>query len=264
MDIESFLEYMIKECKWIEGAPPRVNKTRFQASDFDTPEFECEWDVKGVCHMLEMCSNYPRFALMTLRKPRNECTSDEVATGMVTSDGEHVDSVIAILAMQGHTRVKAHPHMFGWHRLDWREAPILFHQTDPSNHDSIMKFGLRPGGLDKRGNKRWCVYASLADGHKRVPNITMIDGKLAQPYKFRDDGIVYCISTRHLTVVMGVEVWRTEAWCAMILGNVPIEAIPYSFQCNSGEMWHQDKNRHQHLMDRCRDCFIENQQADED
>ncbi len=150
--------------------------------------------------MLEMCTNYPRFALMTLRAPRNQCTSDEVARGMLISDEEHVDFVIAILAMQGHTLVKAHPHLFGWHRLDWRECPMLFHQTMPSNHRSIMKFGLCPGGPAKRGgkderHKRWCVYASLADGHGHMPNITMIDGKPAQPYKFRDHGIVYCLST---------------------------------------------------------------------
>ena len=144
---------MIQECKWIEDAPWWKNKKRFRASDFSTPEFECQWDIKGVCHMLEMCSNYPRFALMTLRKPRDECTSDEVATGMLTSDGEYVDFVIAILAMQGHTLVKAHPHLFGWHRLDWRECPMLFHQTDASNHNSIMRLGLRPGGLAKRDGK---------------------------------------------------------------------------------------------------------------
>jgi hypothetical protein len=130
MNIGSFLEYMIQECKWIEDAPWWENKNRFRASDFSTPEFECQWDINGVCHMLEMCSNYPRFALMTLRKPRCECASDEVARGMLTSDGQHVDFVIAILAMQGHTLVKAHPHLFGWHRLDWRECPMLFHQTD--------------------------------------------------------------------------------------------------------------------------------------
>jgi hypothetical protein len=63
---------------------------------------------------------------------------------------------------------------------------------------------------------------------------------------------------------MEVEVWRTEAWCAMIMGNVPIEAIPFSFQCSNGETWHQDRLRHQHLMDRCHDCFLRNKEADED
>ena len=46
MNIGSFLEYMIQECKWIEGAPSRVNKSRFRASDFSTPEFECKWILK--------------------------------------------------------------------------------------------------------------------------------------------------------------------------------------------------------------------------
>ena len=195
-NIGSFMEFMVRACKWIEGAPRWKNGGRFRAKDFSTPDIDCQWDIKGICHMLEMCSDYPRFALMTLRRPTYECASDEVARGMLTFDGEHVDFVIAILAMQGHTLVKAHPHLFGWHRLDWRECPMLFHRTDSSNHNSIMRFGLRPGGLAKRDDKRWCVYASLADGHDRMPNITMIDGKLAQPYKFRDDGIVYCIYRR--------------------------------------------------------------------
>ena len=127
-----------------------------------------------------------------------------------------------------------------------------------------MRFGLRPGGLAKRDDKMWCVYASLADGHDRMPNITMIDGKLAQPYKFRDYGIVYCISTYYLTVTMGVEVWRTEAWCAMIMGNVPVEAIPYSFQCCNGETWHQDRLRHQNFLNQSNDCFLWNKKANED
>ena len=63
---------------------------------------------------------------------------------------------------------------------------------------------------------------------------------------------------------MEVEVWRTEAWCAMIMGNVPVEAIPYSFQCSNGETWHQDRLRHQDLMDRCHNCFLWNKKANED
>ena len=197
MDIGSFMEYMIEACQWIEGGPEWKNDRRYRSEDFNTSDFTCEWDMQGILHMLEMCSNYPRFALMTLRTPRKECTSDEAARGMLTSDGESVDFVIGILAIQGHTLVKAHPHLFGWHRLDWRECPMLFHQTMPSNHSSIRRLGLCPGGPAKRGgrderHKRWCVYASLADGHGHMPNITMIDGKPAEPYKFRDHGIFYC------------------------------------------------------------------------
>ena len=81
MDIESFIDYMIDACRWIRGGSDWRNKKRFKSRDFDTENFTCEWDMKGSLHMLEMCSDYPRFALITLRRPRVNCTSDEAAKG---------------------------------------------------------------------------------------------------------------------------------------------------------------------------------------
>ena len=107
MDIGSFMEYVIEACQWIEGGSQWNNSRRFRSQDFNTTDFACEWDMEGILHMLEMCSNYPRFALITLRTPRKDCTSDEAARGMLTSDGKSVDFVIGILAIQGHSRVKA-------------------------------------------------------------------------------------------------------------------------------------------------------------
>ena len=83
----------------------------------------------------------------------------------------------------------------------------------------------------------------------------MINGKPATPYKFRSYGNAYCLSTYCITVTMKIEVWRTDAWCAMIMGWIPPEAIPYSFDCNNFECWHQDKGRHSILTDQCHDCM---------
>ena len=83
----------------------------------------------------------------------------------------------------------------------------------------------------------------------------MIDGVPATPYKFRSYGNAYCLSTYYITVTMNIEVWRTDAWCAMIMGWVPPEAIPYSFDCNNFECWHQDKGRHSILNDQCHDMM---------
>ena len=80
MDINSFVDMMIKRNKWIEGGTKRQNEERYRASDFSTEEFICEWDIKGIIHMLEVCSDYPRFALLTLRKRIDEISgSDELA-----------------------------------------------------------------------------------------------------------------------------------------------------------------------------------------
>ena len=138
MDIDSFVAVMVRNRKWVEGATKKQNWNRYRASDFDTKTFKCEWDLDGVIHMLEVCSDYPRFALVTIRMKMSELsTSDEVA-GDVTPDGLSIDCVIGIFAIHGHSRVKAHPHLFGWQRLDWKECPILFHQTDAANHQSIV------------------------------------------------------------------------------------------------------------------------------
>ena len=146
---------------------------------------------------------------------------------------------------------------------------MSFHQTNATNHLSIRRHGLCPGGPAKYNSgderhKRWCVYASLADGHGIMPNFTMIDGQPAVPYKFRDHGIVYCLSTYYITVTMGIEIWRTEAWCAMIMGWVSPNAIPYSFDCCNGECWHQDRLRHDMLASQCHDCHTEHLKAIEE
>ncbi len=163
--------------------------------------------------MLEICSDYPRFALVTVRMKVGKLSASDEAAGDIMSDGKWIDYVVGILAIQGHLRVKAHPHLFGWQRLDWRECPILFHQTNAANHQSIVANGLFPGGMDKylsrtEGHHRWCVYASLADGHLYFPNSSMINGKPAKPYEFRSHGNVYCLSTYYITVTMEIDVWQ--------------------------------------------------------
>ena len=84
----------------------------------------------------------------------------------------------------------------------------------------------------------------------------MIEGAPAVPYKFRSYGNVYCISSCYVGVVMKIEIWRTEAWCGMIMRWVPPEAIPYAFDANSKECWHCDKKRHAILDDQCHDVTI--------
>ncbi len=165
------------------------------------------------------------------------CASDQAA-GEITADNQWIDYVVGILAVQGHSRVKAPAHLFGWRRINWKECPILFHQTDAANHTSIINYGLFPGGISsytgrQQGHHRWCVYASMADGHGHFPNTSMIDGKLVKPCKFRRHGNIYCLSTYIITEVMGVEVWSTDADCAMIMGWVTTDAISYAFNCRT-------------------------------
>ena len=93
--------------------------------------------------MLEHCSDYPRFAILTIRqKVDKKGGSDESAE-------EYIDVIIGILASQGHSSIKVHPHMFGWIRFHWNECPVLFRQTNASNHDRILAEGLYPGGPDR-------------------------------------------------------------------------------------------------------------------
>jgi len=68
MDINSFVDYMTRQCKWIDETSAYQNAGRYRASEFDTDERTCKWDIKGIIHMLEVCSDYPRFALVTVRK----------------------------------------------------------------------------------------------------------------------------------------------------------------------------------------------------
>ncbi len=55
---------------------------------------------------------------------------------------------------------------------------------------------------------------------------------------------------------MQIEIWRTDAWCAMIMGWIAPEAIPYSFDANSKECWHCDRKRHSILNDQCHDVSV--------
>ena len=66
MDINSFVDYMTRQNKWIDETDAYQNKYRYRASVFDTDEYTCEWNIKGIIHMLEVCSDYPRFALVTI------------------------------------------------------------------------------------------------------------------------------------------------------------------------------------------------------
>ncbi len=79
----------------------------------------------------------------------------------------------------------------------------------------------------------------------------MIEGAPAVPYKFRKHGVVYAISAYYVEVVMKVEMWRTDAWCGMLLGWVPPEAIPYAFDAVTKECWYVDKKRYGVLNDQC-------------
>ncbi len=131
MDIDSFVAVMVRNRKWVEGATKKQNWNRYRASDFDTKTFKCEWDLDGVIHMLEVCSDYPRFALLTIRQrvvDGSKSGFDKLAD--LPPEYKWIDAIVGILATQGHSSVRAHPHMFGWKRLHWRECHILFHQPD--------------------------------------------------------------------------------------------------------------------------------------
>ena len=126
--------------------------------------------------MLTICSDYPRFALVTVREKVKSDSGESAAA----QECQMIDVIVAILAIQGHSSIRAHPHMFGRKRLHWRECPILFHQSDASNHEGIIERGLFPGGPDKyyghSGKQgRWCVFTSLADGHGYIPNCSVIE-----------------------------------------------------------------------------------------
>ncbi len=260
MEIGSFVDFMTKKCKWDENANAYQNEGRYRAEQFQTETYACKWDMKGIIHMLAMCSNHQRFSLMMLRKElRKMCAADQSTTSL-TADGKYIDFVVGILAIQGHSRVKAPAHLFGWRRIDWRECPILFHQSDAANHNSIVNNRLYPGGISSytggnQGFHRWCVYASMADGHGHFPNTSMINGKLVKPYKHRRHGYIYCLSTYAITEVLGVEAWSTDADCAMIMGWVSTDAISYAYNCTNGECVHHDKARHIELVDQARDVM---------
>ena len=61
--------------------------------------------------MLEVSSDYPRFALLTLRKRIDEISGSDELAGDISPDGQWIDVVICILAIQGHSRVRGHPFL---------------------------------------------------------------------------------------------------------------------------------------------------------
>ena len=58
MDIGNFVEFMTRKCKWDEHTNSYQNQGRYRASEFDTEDYACRWDTKGIIHMLGRCSNY--------------------------------------------------------------------------------------------------------------------------------------------------------------------------------------------------------------
>ncbi len=60
---------------------------------------------------------------------------------------------------------------------------------------------------------------------------------------------------------MGIEVWRTDADCAMIMGWIPSDAISYTFNCSNNECVYQDKARHTELNNQAQDVVKERQRV---
>ena len=69
------------------------------------------------------------------------------------------------------------------------------------------------------------------------------------------------MSTYIITDVMGIEVWRTDADCAMIMGWIPSDAISYTFNCSNNECVYQDKARHTELNNQAQDVVKERQRV---
>ena len=67
MDIGSFVNYMTKQCAWVDETSDYQNRGRYRAREFDTEGYACQWDMEGIIHMLGVCSNYQRFSLMMAR-----------------------------------------------------------------------------------------------------------------------------------------------------------------------------------------------------
>ncbi len=116
MDISTFVDMMIRECKW---NPHRSNWDNWHR--YKLHEYGYTWDVDGVCAMLAHCSDYPRFALMTVRHKTTHRKEGASGSDEPAEEHHYIDIVIGSFAIQGHSTIKAHPHMFGWTRLHWQE-----------------------------------------------------------------------------------------------------------------------------------------------
>ncbi len=68
MDMGSFVDFMTRKCKWDDHTNAYQNEGRYRAEQFDTDDYACQWDMKGIVHMLGRCSNHQRFSLMKVRK----------------------------------------------------------------------------------------------------------------------------------------------------------------------------------------------------
>ena len=54
MDINSFVDMMIRNHEYIGGGTRNQNWSRYRASGFSSKEFKCEWDLDDILHMLEV------------------------------------------------------------------------------------------------------------------------------------------------------------------------------------------------------------------
>ncbi len=110
MDINYCVATVTENHKRIEGGTENQNWNRYRSSDFG-----CEWDLDGVIVMLEICSGYPRFALLTIRQrvvDGSKSSFDKLAE--LPLQYKWIDVIVAILAIQGHSSIREHPHLFGW------------------------------------------------------------------------------------------------------------------------------------------------------
>ena len=108
-----FVATVAENHKRIEGGTKNQNWNRYRSSDFG-----CEWDLDGVIVMLEICSDYPRFALLTIRQrvvDGSKSSFDKLAE--LPLQYKWIDVIVAILAIQGHSSIREHPHLFGWKRV---------------------------------------------------------------------------------------------------------------------------------------------------
>ena len=64
MDINSFVDMMIRNHKYIGGGTGNQNWSRYRASDFSTKEFKCEWNLDGILHMFGGLLRLPAFRIV--------------------------------------------------------------------------------------------------------------------------------------------------------------------------------------------------------
>ena len=97
------------------------------------------WYVKAGC-------NKPRFELLA---PAN-CSAGGHLDALVYTG----QNVVAIRAIGGHSKLSIDPAQMNRVKVTHETFPRLYHVTYWSNIDSIYDIGLRPGGLDKKADKK--------------------------------------------------------------------------------------------------------------